>query len=230
MPELVLRSLRLPAPHGFSLKAGGSASLAANVARIAAASGVGSDRIATVRQVHGQRVAWAGPDPETSPAEADALGTHTPGVAVGVLTADCVPILIADPRARRVAAVHSGWRGTELEVVRAGIRALEDRGSRPGDLWVAVGPSIRACCYEVSEDLAVRFEARFGPQAVARRDGTVRLDLIAALMASLRQAGVPPTQIDVLPQCTACDAELFFSHRRDRGVTGRHLNLVGCDF
>jgi polyphenol oxidase len=137
-----------------------------------------------------------------------------------------VPVLLVDPDGRRVAAVHSGWRGTEAHICARAVEALVAQGARPERLLAAVGPSIRRCCYQVSEELGARFSARFGAEVVAREGAEVRLDLARAVRDTLLGSGLGQANVEVLPQCTACDAGRFFSHRRDGGRTGRHLNFV----
>lgn len=161
---------------------------------------------------------------------ADALWTERHRLAVAVKTADCVPILLADPAVKRVAAIHSGWRGTALKVAGRAVEALAQRGSRPQQMLAVIGPSIRACCYQVSPALAERFSHLFG-ETVIQGDATEpRLDLILAIHRTLWEAGVPMDHIDVLSHCTSCDKNNFFSHRRDRGITGRHVSYIVCQF
>ncbi|RKH54148.1 peptidoglycan editing factor PgeF [Corallococcus aberystwythensis] len=245
-PEFLTSAL-LPVPHGFATRAGGvsegpyaSLNLGFSVGderprveenhrRLARAAGAGLGALCRVSQVHGDTVLEARGEADEvlrpTLGEADALWTQGEGSWVAVGTADCVPVLIVDPRGRRVAAVHSGWKGTDLEISARTVEALVARGSRPEDLLAAVGPCIQACCYEVSPELGDRFRARFGPDTV-REGGKPHLDLPHAVKSSLLKAGLRPAQVDVLQACTACDRDRFFSHRRDAGRTGRHLNYV----
>jgi YfiH family protein len=235
----VLRSgLLSPFPHGFTTRVGGASAppfealnlgggvgddpavVEENWARLRAATG---HSFARVRQVHGDCVAEASA-PGGPVQEADAVATASPGVAACVLVADCVPILLADPRSGAVAAVHAGWRGTIARIAARAVEALAARhGARPEELVAAVGPSIGPCCYEVSPDLAERFREAFGAKVV---DDSRRLDLWAANDAALRDAGVAPGRIDVLRRCTACEPAHFFSHRRDHGRTGRQVGFI----
>lgn len=245
-PEF-LRSALLPVPHGFATRVGGvsegpyaSLNLGFSVGderprveenhrRLAWAAGASLGALCRVSQVHGDTVLEARGEADDvlrpTLGEADALWTEGEGRWVAVGTADCVPVLLVDPRGRRVAAVHSGWRGTDLEISARAVEALVARGSRPEDLLAAVGPCIQACCYEVSAELGDRFRARFGEEVVRAGD-TPHLDLPRAVRASLVKVGVRADRVDVLQACTACDPERFFSHRRDAGRTGRHLNYV----
>jgi YfiH family protein len=204
--------------------------VAENVSRLAASVAL-RDGFRTVSQVHGnETIEVNSTGTDRSAPRADALWTSRSEVAVAVKTADCVPALIVDPKKKRVAAVHSGWRGTELRVVEKAIQALEASGTDVADLLIALGPSIRQCCYEVSEELAARFSTQFGGEVTSFDHGRPHLDLISAVTSSIRRAGVPKKNIDILPHCTACDEANFFSHRRDRGQTGRHLNFIVCRF
>jgi YfiH family protein len=149
--------------------------------------------------------------------EGDALVTNHPGLAVSIRTADCYPILLADARNRAVAAVHAGWRGTAAQIV---IRTLEkmrfEFGTRPTDVFAAIGPGIGGCCYEVGEDVSRQFES------VQR----THLDLISENRNQLEQAGVSPQNIQALDVCTFCDAERFFSYRREKEKAGRMTSFI----
>lgn len=237
----ILRSRLLSAfPHGFTTRAGGVSPAPWDSLNLGGAVGDDPARVrenwsrlerttglafARVRQVHGARaIVAAGASAPVE--EADAVVSARPGVAACVSVADCVPVLLADPRSGAVAAVHAGWRGTFDRAAEAGVRALaREAGARPEDLLAAVGPSIGPCCYEVSPDLADRFRAAFG-EGVVRPGATPRLDLWAANVAALRAAGVAADRIEVLGRCTACERDLFFSHRRDAGRTGRQMAFI----
>jgi YfiH family protein len=145
---------------------------------------------------------------------------------VGIRTADCVPLLLADVRGTRVAAVHSGWRGTEARIAAVAVSALAAEGTAPDRLRAAIGPCIGRCCYEVGEDLAERFRRAFGHWVIEEGPGRPHLDLRQAVRLTLQAAGVPPEAIEDVPGCTSCEVAAFFSHRRDRGRTGRHLAFV----
>ena len=141
----------------------------------------------------------------------DGLWTDEPGRAVMLLTADCLPIAITRTNGRpAVAVLHAGWRGLLAGIAEAGARALGG-----GSLAAAVGPGIGPCCYEVGDEVAASFRERFGHDVVVGR----RLDLAEAAERALRAAGCET--VERVGLCTSCDEELFFSHRRDRGRTGR---------
>ena len=161
---------------------------------------------ATVVQVHGATVLTA---TEAGPqGEADALITATAGLYVTVRTADCLPLLMVDVRQRRVAAVHAGWRGTVMGIPQAAIGAM---GSDPADIWVAIGPGIGPCCFEVGDEVAREFG----------ESGRRCIDLFAYNRKKLLEFGVPPAQIAAVAPCTQCAPGEFHSFRRDKAQAGR---------
>jgi polyphenol oxidase len=193
--------------------------------RQALASALGRDpgSIVMGRQVHGATVqvrevhANAAPMPGSPLREADAQLTRTPALTPLVLVADCVPLVLASPGA--VAAVHCGWRGVAAGIVGRALSALPDRA--PGEVRAALGPGIGACCYQVGDEVREAFRAR-GHGDDVMPDG--RLDLALAVRGELERLGVG--RIHACGLCTSCSAKLFFSHRRDRGLTGRQAGLA----
>jgi YfiH family protein len=193
-------------------------------------------------QVHGAEVRVVNSVVEAKPAEdqlgetiyCDVIASNAEGVLAGVKTADCVPILIGDPRTRSFAAVHAGWRGTLATAVIAGVRRLANEyGARAEDLRVAVGASAGPCCYEVGSDVIDAFSSRFpnGAQLFTpTRPGHALVDLIAANRQQLESVGVRPERIHVLPLCTMCRTDLFFSYRKEKqlnGKVGRLMAVIG---
>ncbi len=165
------------------------------------------ERAALNRQVHGARVNRAVPGGRGTPG--DAIWTDEAELPVMVLTADCLPIALAvDGPQPRIALVHAGWRGLLAGVVEAAVAELGRAGH------AALGSGIGPCCYEVGEDVAAAFRDRFGAGVVRGR----RVDLAAAAAKLLRDTG---WQVEDLGDCTSCNPERFFSHRRDGGLTGR---------
>lgn len=185
------------------------------------------------RQVHGTRVvdAQACRDPGELP-EADAVLSDRVGEAVAVVTADCVPVLLAAPQAKAVAAVHAGWRGLAAGVLDAGVEALAARAAcSPAELRAAVGPHIGACCYEVDEPvlqaLATRHAAALRQATRETRRGHAQLDQGAVARAALENAGLAPEAIGSgAALCTACDRERFYSFRRDGPRAGRLVHYL----
>lgn len=158
----------------------------------------------------------------------DALVTAQPRVLIGVKTADCTPILLCDPVRNVVGAVHAGWRGTAALVASRAVEAMQaEFSSDPADVVALIGPAIRECCYRVGEEVIAAFSKHLGDEFCRDQDGTIHADLHGANRRALETAGVRPANIHSINLCTACNPGLFFSHRRDAGKTGRHLNFVG---
>ncbi|MGQ9525575.1 MAG: peptidoglycan editing factor PgeF [Armatimonadota bacterium] len=184
-------------------------------------------------QVHGAEVAVVGDEHrgcgatnhEDSIPGCDALVTNTPGVCLAVLTADCVPILLLDPLRRVISAVHAGWRGTVLGIARRAVKTMvQEFGCSPKDVLAGMGPSVGPCCYKVGQDVAEQVQSAFDSVDGLLRtlpDGTMRLDLREANRRMLRQSGLREDAIHILPHCTCCRSDLFFSVRAENGPTGR---------
>lgn len=185
----------------------------------------------------------------------DGLITDRPGIALAILTADCLPVLLVDRRQRVVGAFHAGWRGTQRRIVEKGLGIMRHEfGSRPEDVSAAIGPGIQECCYEVGEELQEQFESQF-PYArelfhEVQESDSVRkkypllfmnqrppghgelgiklyLDLRAANRRQLLEAGIPARHIWASGSCTACESGKFFSHRGEAGHTGRMMAVIG---
>jgi purine-nucleoside/S-methyl-5'-thioadenosine phosphorylase / adenosine deaminase len=196
--------------------------VAANRRRLARDLKLAEDHVVWMEQVHG-RTATLVDAPRTTPAEAtDALITAEPGVAVAVLVADCVPILLADPEAGIVGAVHAGRVGARVGVLPAALEAMKTAGAKIGRVEVLLGPSVCGQCYEVPADMQADVEKHLPGSASRTRAGTPGLDLRAGLWEQLAAIGVAKIGID--PRCTVEDRALF-SHRRE-GTTGRLAALT----
>jgi hypothetical protein len=221
-----------------------------------AATGDPSTPLLTLRQIHSSvlRVA-AGDAARKRPWKADGLMTDAPGLLLGIQTADCIPVLVADRKRRVVAAFHAGWRGTVKRIVETGIGRMRlEFGSRPEDLVAAIGPGIGACCYAVGEEVLSGFESQFAyarelfyevyntdpvrakyPMMflTQRAPGHssigpgLHLNLMEANRRQLLAAGLKPRAIRMVGGCTCCQPELFFSHRASRGHAGRMLSVIG---
>jgi YfiH family protein len=246
----ILRSPVIPAEgfvHGFPTRAGGvstgkraslnlgtrwgddAARVAENRRRVAEAAGFDLARLKMMRHVHGTSV-WVVGDPVPEPAEFDVLVGATPGDTLTAFAADCIPLLLADPVARVVAAAHAGWRGTVGGAAVNAVRAMRDRfGARPADVRVALGPSIGPCCFEVGDEVVDVFRAAFGdlPGLVVEGARRRHIDLRVAMRHQLEREGLRPDAIDDRPPCTRCDAGRFFSYRRDGYDGGVHMGFIG---
>ncbi len=190
------------------------AAVRANRARLADAVGLPWERVCFGRQVHGAHVRRAD-GPRRPPAEEDGQATSRRDVAALVFVADCLPVLLTSPGG--VAALHAGWRGLASGILGEGVAALREVGG-DGPVHAAIGPGARGCCYETGEEVHARFAA------YDARVGERNLDLAAVAAAQLAEAGVAAIQDSGL--CTMCHPELFFSHRRDGGVTGRQAGVA----
>jgi len=189
------------------------------------------------------------------PLAGDGLITDTPGLLLAVQTADCLPIIVADRKRQAVGVFHAGWRGTVKRIVEKGVGEMRKHfGSDPRDLVVAIGPGVGGCCYEVGEEVRIRFEAQFAYAGslfrgvkesdpvrekypllflTARAPGhgewpvKLFLDLAEANRRQLLDAGVLAKNIDAVGPCTACHTELLFSFRGEKGMTGRLMGAAG---
>lgn len=182
-----------------------------------------------IHQVHGGDVVIVRREHEfSSGARADALVSDDPHRILCVRVADCVPILLAAQDGSAVAAVHAGWRGVVAGVVANAVRELRRLGEAP--MLAAIGPCIGQTAFEVGAEVIEQFAGLFGAEAPIDRNGDAagkgRLDLRRAVELQLLAAGIGPDQIDISDRCTYRDREEFYSHRRDRGITGRLAALI----
>ncbi|SPM36315.1 Copper oxidase (laccase) domain [Mycobacterium rhizamassiliense] len=196
--------------------------VAANRARLAAAVGLGADRVVWMNQVHGDRVTVVDRPLGAVIDDTDALVTRTARLALAVVTADCVPVLLADARAGVAAAIHAGRVGAANGVVTRAVEAMKELGAQPGDISALLGPAVSGSNYEVPAAMADQVEAALPGSRTTTAAGTPGLDLRAGIACQLKGLGI--TSIDVDPRCTVADRSLF-SHRRG-APTGRLASLV----
>jgi hypothetical protein len=225
-----------------------------------AVTGDAASSLVMLRQIHSNVLVVGGAvstcaGTGRSPAKGDGMMTGQPGLLLGIQTADCIPVLVADLRRRAVAAFHAGWRGTAKRIVENGIgRMRMEFGSRPEDLVAAIGPGILACCYAVGEEVVSEFESQFSYGSELFREvsctdpvrtkypmlfltqrapghspigPSLHVDLVEANRRQLLAAGLRADAIEVVGACTHCQPELFFSHRGARGRCGRMLSVIG---
>ncbi len=227
----------------------------ANRAKLLAALGAKGGQLIILKQIHSDIIHAFDSAPDET-LQGDAAITRTPGLLLAAQTADCIPILLADPKNRAIAAIHSGWRGTLRRIAAKTLGRMQMvYGTRPADVIAAIGPGIGRCCYEVGVEVVKEFAAQF-PQAADWFIGpyeqlstgeepnpflwlsmsppgheppppTAQLDLIAANRAILIEAGLSPRNITVSNLCTSCRTDILFSHRREAGRTGRQLAVIG---
>jgi len=202
--------------------------IAINRSRFLAAAGVPGWPVLKLNQTHSATVhdmkdTWASNEPRIG----DAAITAVRGALLGIQTADCVPILLADRGGAVVGAIHAGWRGTASGIARRTIQMLrENYGISPSNLVAAIRPHNAVCCYEVGEDVV---DAVKDDQAFTRRLEWQKphFDQALANQKQLLAAGIPPGQIAVSTLCTQCRGDLFYSYRREKSRTGRMLSIIG---
>jgi YfiH family protein len=208
----------------------------------------------TLRQIHSDVIRCVDSIPE-QPLSGDGLITATPGLLLAIQTADCLPVILVDAKRHVVGVFHAGWRGTVKRIVEKGIGEMHRCfDSRPRDLKAAIGPGIQACCYEVGEEVRIKFESQFAYGARLFRDvkdsdpvrekypllfltarapghsdlpGKIFLDLVEANRQQLLAAGVPAINIESSPLCTNCHTDVLFSYRAESGKTGRMMGVAG---
>jgi polyphenol oxidase len=229
---MALRTATLPAlaaipglVHGFERRPSGDGEETGDESRARVKAALrDSGRLLLLKQVHGATVVEA---PWDGMPEADAAVAAAPGFLLGIQTADCLPVLLVDPRRRLVAAAHAGWRGTVAGVASAAVEALAARGSRPEDLVAGLGPGIGPCCYEVGDEVRAAFgharAAFFRPGP----NGRLHLDVRAANARQLVEAGLRPEALHHVADCTRCRADLYHSYRRQGKAAGRMISFVG---
>lgn len=213
-----------------------------------------SGHLVTLRQVHSDLVHHVVTALE-QPLEGDGLVTNTPGLVLGVLTADCLPVIVVDRKKRAVGVFHAGWRGTVKRIVEKGVGEMRRWfGSHPRDLSAVIGSGVHNCCYRVGEEVRENFESQFEYAGklfhevkesdpvrekypmlflTARAPGhstlpvNIFLDLVEANRRQLLDAGLSPKNIESVQLCTSCRTDLLFSHRAENGITGRMMGAVG---
>lgn len=210
--------------------------------------------LVTLRQIHSDLIHRVNRAPEEQVA-GDGLLTQTPGLLLGIQTADCLPIILVDVKEKAVGIFHAGWRGTVKRIVEKGVGDMGRYfGTVPGDVKAAIGPGIHGCCYEVGIEVRDQFASQFAYAAELFREskdsdpirrkypllflsarppghshlpGSIFLDLVEANRRQLIDAGLSAGNISASPLCTSCRTDLLFSHRKESGVTGRLMAVAG---
>jgi YfiH family protein len=256
--------------HGFSTKPGGTSiqdaekvlnlgftewdtkeNVLENRRRFQSALGATGLRLISLKQIHSDVIHLFDSAP-TEVCQGDASVTNRPGLLLSVQTADCVPILLVDPKSRAIAAIHAGWRGTLARIVVKAIGQMQMQfKTNPSDLLAAIGPSIGGCCYEVGTEVATQFLSQFAespewfdefrtgdepnpvqwlnmmPPGHQPPPQNVLLDLRKANRAQLLAAGIRAPNIFVSDLCTACRRDLLFSYRKEGPASGRLMSVIG---
>lgn len=227
---------------------------AAFLSQLGATGGKKQWPIVTLRQIHSDLIHCVQGLPK-EPLVGDGLITDRPGIVLAVQTADCLPIILIDPKRRDLGVFHAGWRGTVKRIIEKGVGEMRRWfGTLPRDIKAAIGPGIHACCYDVGPEVRQQFESQFAYASdlfretkesdpvrekypllflTARAPGhselptKIFLDLVEANRRQLIDAGVSPKNICASASCTACRADLLFSYRAEKGVTGRMMGVAG---
>jgi YfiH family protein len=198
--------------------------------RALVAAGIDIGNLVCPAQVHGDRILVVGrrhmgagvEGRRTAVQDTDALVTGEKGIALSVLTADCLPVFMLDAEKKVIAMVHAGWRGLHLQIVSRAMAVMaEVFGSRPQDVLAAFGPAVGPCCYQVGEEFASTF-----PAAVAFRGRSVFMDLALCARRELEACGVPKEGILESGICTSCRSEEFYSYRRLGAAAGRQMSVL----
>lgn len=199
-----------------------------NLRLVAKHAGFAYDDLVVIKHVHGTGV-WTLGDPEPEPAEYDGLVSDADGTVLGAFAADCIPLVFADPEARICGVAHAGWRGTVGRIAVNVVKSMVGRGASAKRIRVGVGPCIGACCFEVGKEVVEAFESAFPGAENLIVDGPKKkhVDLRVATRIQLEEAGLVPEHIDDKPPCTRCEAERFFSYRRDGKAGGVHMGYIG---
>ncbi|MDQ6992342.1 MAG: peptidoglycan editing factor PgeF [Mariprofundus sp.] len=177
-------------------------------------------------QVHQCHHLWCSGPGSSHQIEADILLTQARATAVAVRTADCLPLLLAEPNTNIVAAVHAGWRGTANAIVSVALRQMILRGAKAEHILASLGPAIGPCCFEIGEQAATLLANAATGASAHIQSKPLRADLAAINRLQLIENGISPDHIECMGLCTACNPELFFSYRRDGLQAGRHLAVV----
>ena len=244
---IYMRSEVLPVKHAFTTRLGGVSAgewatlnlgsnrgddpeaVRENYRRVTALLGADVDGCCVTKQVHGTEVRVVTEADRhvcmsAVPYEADGLVTNVRGLPIFCFVADCVPVLLCDPDAGVIAAVHCGWRSATGDILGVALRKMAALGARPAQIRAAIGPSIGKCCFETDRDVPDAVEAWLAGDTEGlfehRSDGKYLVDLRGANARRLRQLGVPASQIDVSDECTYCSHDKYWSHRYTHGRRG----------
>lgn len=255
-----IRSTLIKSRHGFSTRIGGVSELdhtkslnlafgrgdeqevvIQNVHKFADALEVDAKKIISVPQVHSNEIRLVSLDDTgagvfcDAPFSVDGYVATENDLPIGVKTADCVPILLEardeNDDVIAVSAVHAGWRGTALRIVENSINNLCSLGAKKENIYVAIGPAIDVCCYEVGNDFANEINEKLGQSyenkfVKAKSNGSLHADIKGMNLEILRECGIPKANIDVSEYCTCCTPDLFYSHRGQKGIRGSMMSVI----
>ncbi len=249
------KSSIIPVRHGFSTRVGGTSvaehtaslnlafgrgdsdeTVLENLRRFSEAVGIDKKSVISRHQIHSSRVLYADEKMRgegyyvRTDNECDGYVTDKEGVALGVKTADCVPILFCDSRAHVIGAVHAGWRGTASGIAAKCVQQMVKIGAKPQNIHAAVGAAIHSCCYEVGEDFYTSVAELVGEKTacefIKTADGRLHADIVGMNRRFLLECGLSEANIDISEECTCCEPQLFYSHRYSKGLRGTMLSII----
>ena len=178
-------------------------------------------------QVHGDKIAIVDKKNKKKIVKGvDGLITEEKGIALGITTADCLPILFYEPEREIIAAVHAGWKGSLKRISQKATQTITRLGGNIDKIIVVIGPHIKNCCYDIDEKRANSFENEFSNQAINEKEGRIFLDLTKVNLIQLLESGVKEENIEILPFCTHCNSKQCFSYRRDKESYGETLSFI----
>ncbi len=250
-----LKSDILPTTHGFSTRVGGvsahahtsslnlafgrgddDATVTKNLGIFSDALGIDKKSVISRTQIHSAKVIYADEGMrgegyfKEAPEGCDGYVTDKKGIALGVKTADCVPILFCDAAAHVIGAVHAGWRGTASGIASECVKRMRELGANVKNIRAAIGPAIHFCCYEVGEDFVASVTELAGADMahkfIREREGKMHADIVGMNRRILLENGMCEAFIDICEYCTCCEPELFYSHRFSGGIRGTMLSVI----
>lgn len=214
--------------HGYSSRFDGDMQNPTMRARFAVSLGLDGTTLSKPEQVHGNKVAFVH-EIDTDSIIQDVDGLVSNGRSLCVITADCVPMLAVDPKTRVLGAAHAGWQGTIDDIATNLITKMLEHGAVREEILIAIGPRIGLSCYDVPFERAELFRKKYGARDIVKKLGdTWHIDIGKANVRALRRAGIPKHNIDVLPVCTSCNIDSFYSYRKDSQKSyGEMVGIIG---
>jgi polyphenol oxidase len=218
--------------HGFSTREFGNMramGMPESLEKFSTSLEIDPQNVVRMNQVHSSNVAWVTKAVALGIDDTDGILTSEKELFLSVITADCVPVLLYDPKKKHVGAVHAGWRGVYKEVVKKAVAEMIEKGSDPADILVGLGPCIRSCCYDIAQEHADMFASKFPEMndCLAERDGKIFLNLPMLVQYQLQLEGIPVTNMEDAEICTFDSPEDLYSCRREGESFGEFVGMIG---
>lgn len=197
------------------------------IARLCVAGYGGNGKLILPEQVHGDKIAIVDKKNKKKIIKGvDGLITKEKGIVLGITTADCLPILFYEPERKIAAAVHAGWKGSLKRISQKAAQTITRLGGNIDKIIVVIGPHIKSCCYDIDEKRANSFKKEFGSEVRIKRNDNFFLDLTKVNLIQLLESGVKEENIEILPYCTYCHSDVFFSFRKSKDCHGEMLSFI----